>query len=54
MLNILEGFDLASAEPSSADRIHLEVEAKKLAFEDLHNEIGDPEFWLHTEIPTRR
>ena len=38
MLNILEGFELASAEPSSADRIHLEVEAKKLAFEDLHNE----------------
>ncbi len=54
MLNILEGFDLASLEPSSADRIHLEVEAKKLAFEDLHNEIGDPEFWLHAEIPTRR
>jgi gamma-glutamyltranspeptidase / glutathione hydrolase len=54
MLNILEGYDLASVEPSSADRIHLEVEAKKLAFEDLHNEIGDPEFWLHTEIPTRR
>ena len=54
MLNILEGFDLDSVEPSSADRIHLEVEAKKVAFEDLHNEIGDPEFWLHTEIPTRR
>ena len=40
-LNILEGFELASAEPSSADRIHLEVEAKKLAFEDLHGRIGD-------------
>ena len=49
MLNILEGFDLASMEPSSADRIHLEVEAKKLAFEDLHGRIGDPEF---SEIPT--
>ena len=36
-------------EPSSADRIHLEVEAKKLAFEDLHGRIGDPEF---SEIPT--
>ena len=36
MLNILEGFDLATMEPSSADRIHFEVEAKKLAFEDLH------------------
>jgi gamma-glutamyltranspeptidase / glutathione hydrolase len=49
MLNILEGFDLVSMEPSSADRIHLEVEAKKLAFEDLHGRIGDPEF---SEIPT--
>ena len=48
-LNILEGFELASMEPSSADRIHLEVEAKKLAFEDLHGRIGDPEF---SEIPT--
>ena len=54
MLNILEGFDLSSLGPSSAERIHLEVEAKKLAFEDLHNEVGDPEFWHHTEIPTRR
>jgi len=42
MLNILEGFELASMEPSSADRIHLEVEAKKLAFKDLHERIGDP------------
>jgi gamma-glutamyltranspeptidase/glutathione hydrolase len=50
MLNILEGFDLASLDPVSADRIHLEVEAKKLAFEDLREKIGDPEF---SEIPTR-
>src|SRR5918995_323720 len=49
MLNILEGFDLASMEPSGAERIHLEVEAKKLAFEDLHGRIGDPEF---SEIQT--
>ncbi|HEY6581410.1 MAG TPA: gamma-glutamyltransferase [Rubrobacter sp.] len=54
MLNILEGFDLSSLHPSSAERIHLEVEAKKLAFEDLHNEIGDPEFWDHAEAPTER
>jgi gamma-glutamyltranspeptidase / glutathione hydrolase len=54
MLNILEGFDLSSLEPSGAERIHLEVEAKKLAFRDLYNEIGDPEFWGHAEITTRR
>jgi gamma-glutamyltranspeptidase / glutathione hydrolase len=49
ILNILEGFDLGSLGPVSADRIHLEVEAKKLAFRDLHGRIGDPEF---SEIPT--
>jgi gamma-glutamyltranspeptidase/glutathione hydrolase len=54
MLNILEGFDLSSLRPTSAERIHLEVEAKKLAFEDLHNEIGDPEFWDHAQAPTGR
>ena len=54
MLNILEGFELGSLDPLGADRIHLEVEAKKLAFRDLHDEIGDPEFWRHAEIPTQR
>ena len=54
MLNILEGFDLSSLPPSSAERIHLEVEAKKLAFADLHNEIGDPEFWDHADAQTER
>ncbi len=54
MLNILEGFDLGTLDPAGADRIHIEVEAKKLAFRDLHEEIGDPEFWRHAEIPTQR
>jgi gamma-glutamyltranspeptidase/glutathione hydrolase len=49
MLNILEGFDLGALDPVSADRIHLEVEAKKLAFKDLHEKIGDPAF---SEKPT--
>jgi gamma-glutamyltranspeptidase/glutathione hydrolase len=49
MLNILEGFDLGDLDPVGADRIHLEVEAKKLAFEDLHTKVGDPDF---SEIPT--
>ena len=49
MLNVLEGFDLGAMGPVSADRIHLEVEAKKLAFEDLREKIGDPEF---SEVPT--
>ena len=54
MLNILEGFDLGALGPVSAERIHLEVEAKKLAYRDLYEEIGDPEFWRHAEIPTER
>ncbi len=54
MLNILEGFDLGALDTVGADRIHVEVEAKKLAFRDLHEEIGDPEFWRHAEIPTGR
>jgi gamma-glutamyltranspeptidase / glutathione hydrolase len=54
MLNILEGFEMSSLGSASADRIHLEVEAKKLAFEDLYKEIGDPDFWRHAEIPTER
>ncbi|MGB3681269.1 MAG: gamma-glutamyltransferase [Rubrobacteraceae bacterium] len=49
MLNILEGFDLSGLYPLGAERIHLEVEAKKLAYRDLHDKIGDPEF---EEIPT--
>jgi len=49
MLNILEGFDMADLAATSAERIHLEVEAKKLAFADLHDKVGDPEF---ADVPT--
>jgi gamma-glutamyltranspeptidase / glutathione hydrolase len=51
MLNVLEGFDLGALNPTSAERIHLEVEAKKLAFRDLAEKIGDPDF---VRIPTDR
>jgi gamma-glutamyltranspeptidase/glutathione hydrolase len=43
-LNILEGFSLDGLAPSGADRIHLLVEAKKLAFADRNRCAGDPAF----------
>jgi gamma-glutamyltranspeptidase/glutathione hydrolase len=43
-LNILEGFDLRGLPLIGADRIHLLVEAKKLAFEDRNRHAGDPAF----------
>jgi gamma-glutamyltranspeptidase/glutathione hydrolase len=41
-LNILKGLDLGSMDPASADAIHLQVEAIKLAFADRYRYIGDP------------
>jgi len=43
MLNILEGYDLASMEFNSAEYTHLMIEAKKLAYADLYKFVGDPE-----------
>jgi gamma-glutamyltranspeptidase/glutathione hydrolase len=43
-LNILEGFDLGSLAPTSAERMHLLIEAKKLAFADRNRYCGDPAF----------
>jgi len=47
MLQILEGFDLAAMGPG-ADALHLMVEAKRLAFEDLARYYADPDF---SDIP---
>ena len=44
MLNILEGFDLASMGRNSTDFWHLMVEAKKLAFADLNLYISDRDY----------
>jgi len=43
-INIIEGFDIAKLAPFSAERIHLLVEAKKLAFADRNRYAGDPAF----------
>jgi gamma-glutamyltranspeptidase/glutathione hydrolase len=42
MLNILEGFDLASLSPLSAERLHLEIEAARIAFRDRNAVLADP------------
>jgi gamma-glutamyltranspeptidase/glutathione hydrolase len=43
-LNLLEGFDLASLPPLSAQRFHLEIEAMRLAFADTRWYAADPNF----------
>jgi gamma-glutamyltranspeptidase / glutathione hydrolase len=45
MLNILEGFDIASMGFGSAEYMHLFTEAKKLAFEDRAKFYTDPAFY---------
>src|SRR6185437_33444 len=42
MLNIMEGFPLAEWGHNSVKTLHAEIEAKKLAYADLANYIGDP------------
>ena len=41
-LNILEGFELGKLPPLSAERLHLEIEAMRLAFADARWYIADP------------
>ena len=47
-LNMLEGFDLASLDPLSPERLHLEIEAMRLAFADTRWYVADPQF---TNLP---
>ena len=44
MLNILEGFDIASMGFGSSEYLHVLTEAKKLAYEDRAKFYADPEF----------
>lgn len=43
-LNLLEGFDLAQLPPLSIERLHLEIEAMRLAFADTRWWVADPAF----------
>jgi gamma-glutamyltranspeptidase / glutathione hydrolase len=44
MLEVIEGFDLKSMGPQSADSLHLLIEAKKLAFADRDRYLADRDF----------
>jgi gamma-glutamyltranspeptidase/glutathione hydrolase len=48
LLNVLEGVDLAAMGAGSADAIHIEAEAMKIAFADRAEYLGDPAF---TNVP---
>jgi len=50
MLNIMELFPMAEYGHNSADALHVMIEAKKLAYADMHHYVGDPRF---TPIPVR-
>ncbi len=47
-LNLLEGFELAGLDPLGPERLHLEIEAMRLAFADTRWYVADPQF---TSIP---
>ena len=44
MLNIMERFPLPEYGAQSADAFHVEIEAQKLAYQDLRRYLGDPRF----------
>ncbi len=47
-LNIVEGFDVAALDPLGPERLHLLIEAMRLAFADARWYVADPE---HVAIP---
>jgi gamma-glutamyltranspeptidase/glutathione hydrolase len=51
MLNILEGFDLRALGHNSADYLHLQIEAKKLAFADRAKYYADTDL---ANVPVKR
>jgi gamma-glutamyltranspeptidase/glutathione hydrolase len=43
ILNILSGYDLASMDPLSVERLHIEIEAARLAYGDRDAVVADPD-----------
>ncbi|RYH13622.1 MAG: gamma-glutamyltransferase, partial [Alphaproteobacteria bacterium] len=50
MLNILSGFALAGMDPDSAERLHLEIEAGRLAYRDRDRWVADQD---KVHVPVR-
>ena len=50
LLNILERFDLAALDPSGAERLHIELEAARLAYGVRDTHIADPAF-MRMSVP---
>jgi gamma-glutamyltranspeptidase/glutathione hydrolase len=50
MLNVLSGFRLGSLDPNGAERLHLEIEAGRLAYRDRDDLIGDQD---HVPVPVK-
>jgi gamma-glutamyltranspeptidase / glutathione hydrolase len=50
LLNILEPFDLAALDPSGAERLHIQLEAARLAYAVRDTHIADPAF-MRTSVP---
>jgi len=50
MLNVLSGFDLSALDPLGAERLHLEVEAGRLAYRDRDRFIADQD---QAAVPSR-
>src|SRR5580698_2447224 len=50
MLNIMEQFPMGQYGHNSADALQVMIEAKKLAYADMHQYVGDPRF---TPIPVK-
>ncbi|MCK6452364.1 MAG: gamma-glutamyltransferase [Alphaproteobacteria bacterium] len=51
MLNILSGFDMPKLDPAGVQRLHLEVEAGRLAYAERDAYVADPRF---AEVPVDR
>jgi gamma-glutamyltranspeptidase/glutathione hydrolase len=45
MLNLMEQFEFSKDSPLTSERYHLMIEAKKLAYADLHQHNADPSFY---------